>query len=98
MKTMIASTRYGQFGLHSMTKCWRLNSAGHFSTRREGNARKRHCVQCKKDGRKTATGQGKQFTSAHSVALHCVKSLVFLATILCETSISWILFLLQSLE
>lgn len=26
------------------------NAAGHFCIRREGNARKRHCVQCKKDG------------------------------------------------
>ena len=33
------------------------NAAGHFCLRREGNARKRHCVQCKKDGRKTSSGR-----------------------------------------
>ena len=36
------------------------NSAGHFSTRREGNARKRLCVQCKKDGRKTASDRARE--------------------------------------
>lgn len=56
------------------------------------------CSAKRMAGKQRATRQGKQFTSAHSVALHCVKSLVFLTTILCETSISWILFLLQSLE
>ena len=36
------------------------NAAGHFVTRREGNARKRHCVQCKRDGRKTASDRAKE--------------------------------------
>ena len=26
------------------------NAVGHFISRREGNACKRHCIQCKKDG------------------------------------------------
>ena len=30
------------------------NAHGHFVSRREGKARKRHCVKCKKDERKTA--------------------------------------------
>ena len=34
------------------------NSASHFISRREG--RKRHCVQCKKDGRKTAINCAKE--------------------------------------
>lgn len=36
------------------------NAAGHFCIRREGNARKRHCVQCKKDGRKTPSDRAKE--------------------------------------
>ena len=36
------------------------NATGHFIIRREGNARKRHCVQCKKDGRKTSSNQAKE--------------------------------------
>ena len=36
------------------------NAPGHFIIRREGNARKRHCVQCKKDGRKTASNRAKE--------------------------------------
>ena len=53
------------------------NSAGHFVSRRE-----RHCMQCKKDGRKTTSNR------AHSAVLHCVKNLAFFASILCETYIS----------
>ena len=34
------------------------NSMGHFVIRREG--RKRHCVQCKKDGHKTSSDRGKE--------------------------------------
>ena len=36
------------------------NSPGHFISRREGNAHKRHCVQCKKDGKKTASNRAKE--------------------------------------
>jgi len=36
------------------------NAAGHFICRREGNARKRHCVQCKRDGRTTTSGRAKE--------------------------------------
>ena len=36
------------------------NAAGHFISRREGNARKRHCVQCKRDGVKTASDRAKE--------------------------------------
>lgn len=36
------------------------NAAGHFCIRREGNARKMHCVQCKKDERKTSSDRAKE--------------------------------------
>ena len=36
------------------------NAHGHFVSRREGKARKRHCVQCKKEEKKTAGGRAKE--------------------------------------
>ena len=36
------------------------NATGHFIIRREGNARKRHCIQCKKDGCKTSSNRAKE--------------------------------------
>ena len=36
------------------------NATEHFIIRREGNTRKRHCVQCKKDGRKTSSNRAKE--------------------------------------
>ena len=47
------------------------NAVGHFISRREGNARKRHCVQCKRDGRKTESNRAKEtiYECARGVAL-----------------------------
>ena len=36
------------------------NATGHFIIPREGNARKRHCVQCKRDGCKTSSNRAKE--------------------------------------
>ena len=36
------------------------NATSHSITRREGNARKRHCVQCKKDGLETSSNRAKK--------------------------------------
>lgn len=36
------------------------NATGHFIIQGEGNARKRHCVQCKKEGRKTSSSRAKE--------------------------------------
>ena len=36
------------------------NALGHFIIQREENARKRHCVQCKKDGRNTSSNRAKE--------------------------------------
>ena len=36
------------------------NASGHFISQREGNAKMRHRVQCKKDGRTTASNRAKE--------------------------------------
>lgn len=36
------------------------NATGHFIIQGEGNARRRHCVQCKKEGRKTSSSRAKE--------------------------------------
>ena len=58
------------------------NTPGHFIIQREGNARKRHCVQCKTEKRPQVIERRRPYMSVLNVVLLCARILVFFGFIL----------------